>query len=66
MLRPRTALLFFLLLLVSTAVGFAGTPLADAIKGSTREPFALIALGALLIATAVGLRQINRRRNLAR
>jgi len=66
MLRPRTALLFFLLLVVSTAVGFAGSPLAAAIKGSAREPFTLILLGAVLIVAAMGLRQVTRRRNLAR
>ena len=66
MLRPRTALLFCLLLLVSSALAFAGSTLADGIRGSIRESYTIILLGALLIAAAIGLRQLTaRKRNVA-
>ena len=64
MFRPRTALLFFLLLLVSAALALAGTRIAAAISDSQRVPYSTVLIGALLIAGAICLRQfITRRRH---
>ncbi len=62
MLRPRTALLFSLLMLAASAEGFAETTFDDVLGYTQREPYALILLGAVLIAGAIGLRHLIMRK----
>ena len=68
MQRARTALLCSLFMLAASDEGFAETTFSDILGYTQREPYAVILLGAVLIAGAIGLRYLimRKRKNLPR
>lgn len=62
MQRARAALLFSLLMLAVSDEGFAQITFSDVLGYTQREPYALILLGTVLIAGAMGLRYLIMRK----